>query len=350
MDYSQFFTFEGNKVFQLGIVPGFNAINPHAETVNIAFGFLGTTSHNVRGIQVSGLINMASGNILGVQSGAVGNLCNDDILGQQSAGVFNIVKDITGVQSAGVFNIANRIHGVQAAGVFNMTSDLRGFQAAGVYSMANEVHGVQASGFMNIAKDISGVQVAGFLNVAKKVRGVQIGIINIAEESDGVAIGLFNYIKDGVHDIGIAWDTDNMFDIFLRTGTKNLFFTLGYMSKSNEFFDKRNSEMLVSYAGFGTEFRPGNFRIDFEVLGKWVSDITNYYKYDDPYMGLVPSLRASVGFKIPLVTFMIGTTFDFFNYDFNIHALDLYEKKTVWEVDEEVILSPSVMFGFTIQF
>lgn len=350
INMNQFFKSEDNKVIQVGLVPGFNFVNPHANTVNFAFGILGNTTHNVRGLQISSLINISNGNILGLQATAIGNILTGDLLGVQDAGLFNIANNVSGNQSAGLFNIAERVQGVQAAGIFNLADGIRGLQLAGIYSSSHYVQGAQISGIINIADNVNGLQMAGIVNVGKTVHGAQIGLINIAEKNDGIAIGLFNYIKDGVHEIGYAYDVDNMFDLFIKTGTHHLFFTLGNMCEDEDFFVDR--DLMIVYGGIGTEIETDVLRISFEALSKYVYLFDHSYYSDETFREwFIPSCRITTTMDFSILTLFAGFSFDFFIPDYNDYAYAVYgyNKRWLWDFDD-CYISPSIQIGLGIKF
>lgn len=348
-NYSQFKRSPDTKVFQVGLVPGFTFVNPDARTSNVAFGIFGITTDNIRGVQMSSVMNVSHGNILGYQASSIFNFTYSDILGIQASGIFNTANNIVGLQSTGIFNIAEYVQGAQVAGVFNFSQGIKGAQVAGVYSSSKNVKGAQVSGVVNIAEKVTGAQVSGVVNIAKEVNGAQIGIVNFAEKNNGIAIGLFNYIKDGVHDVNFAWDTDNMFDTYLRTGTHLLFFTLGYMCESENTF--KNKNYFITYAGIGTEIAADGVRLSIEYLSKYVYYCQNQNKFEEFKQWYIPSIRYTLGFNFSILSLYASTSFDIFIPEHNDFAYSVYGyyKRWVWDFDSFYI-SPALQFGFGIKF
>ncbi len=258
-DYQSQDNFNIGDPFHLFVVPGLPLFRFTRDCSLLSLGMIGRSERCMFGVQASGVMNINSGKLIGVQAAGVFNIVNNDVLGFQTAGVFDIARNVEGGQAAGVFNIARSGFGVQGAGVFNISS--------------GSFKGVQGAGVFNVASEIKGVQVAGVFNVAKKVDGLQLGVVNVAKENNGLAIGLFNFIGNGMHHFGITWNlTDNMTDLFYQSGTKNFYITVG-VSYADKFFSERASDIGLSYAGIGTEFRAKHASIDIELLTKSVINI-----------------------------------------------------------------------------
>ncbi len=258
-DYQSQDNFNIGDPFHLFVVPGLPLFRFTRDCSLLSLGMIGSSERCMFGVQASGVMNINSGKLIGVQAAGVFNIVNNDVLGFQTAGVFDIARNVEGGQAAGVFNIARSGFGVQGAGVFNISS--------------GSFKGVQGAGVFNVASEIKGVQVAGVFNVAKKVDGLQLGVVNVAKENNGLAIGLFNFIGNGMHHFGITWNlTDNMTDLFYQSGTKNFYITVG-VSYADKFFSERASDIGLSYAGIGTEFRAKHASIDIELLTKSVINI-----------------------------------------------------------------------------
>ena len=258
-DYQSQENFNIGDPFHLFVVPGLPLFRFTRDCSLLSLGMIGSSERCMFGVQASGVMNINSGKLIGVQAAGVFNIVNNDVLGFQTAGVFDIARNVEGGQAAGVFNIARSGFGVQGAGVFNISS--------------GSFKGVQGAGVFNVASEIKGVQVAGVFNVAKKVDGLQLGVVNVAKENNGLAIGLFNFIGNGMHHFGITWNlTDNMTDLFYQSGTKNFYITVG-VSYADKFFSERASDIGLSYAGIGTEFRAKHASIDIELLTKSVINI-----------------------------------------------------------------------------
>ncbi|MBP5519716.1 MAG: caspase family protein [Treponema sp.] len=378
--------------FHLAFVPGFNFVGGNKEDTLFSVGILGSKVQNLKAIQYSPILNIATGSVYGGQFSGVANITKKEVNGIQGAGVFNITPStINGFQGAGVFNIAKEIHGIQGAGNFNIVSkdvygfqgagvfnltggnvhgfqgagvfnitggEVQGFQGAGVFNYAKKVDAVQAAGVANIANEVEVGQIAGVFNGAKKVKKLQIGLINYAEENDGVAIGLINIIKNGMHHVGFYWDTNDMFDIYLQTGTQKLFVTLGAAQKRTTLF--KNEVPAISYVGLGTEFRIGFTSLDVEVLSKFVNlkkfgTYHGFYKEEDDsehYSGtdyFIHGARVTWNFlRAKHFELNLGATVDVNVHGYNDRAFELIEHKWGGGTDD-FELYPSCFLGFKIK-
>ena len=314
--------------FRLSIFPGLPVIGGWKETSLVSVGVFGALDHNVCALQYSSLMNINTNYINGVQF----------------SGLFNIGNLVNGVQGTGLFNIAKNVNGGQVAGLFNVASD--------------DVNGLQVAGLFNVAEDLNGVQVAGLFNSAKKVSGVQIGVFNYAESSDGIAIGVFNFIKDGMHHVGFNWDTNDMFDTFVQSGTKHLFVTLGVARDRDQIFvseDELKDRIVVLYGGLGTEFRFGISSFDMEVLIKGVlannilPDTKEELAKFDYNQLIIPSVRMTFNpLSLKHFDLGIGASFDIYSKGENDLAFELTKHK--WAMKgEDTIVHPALFFGFKIK-
>ena len=323
------FTPENMNYVNISLFPGVSLNAANKDYTLVSFGIFGAYDKNIRIIQTSSLMNITSGSVLGIQS-------------------------------SGLFNTARAINGIQGAGLFNTTANLNGVQSAGLFNIAtNKANGIQAAGLFNVANEVNGVQAAGVFNCAKKVNGVQLGIINVAEESDGVAFGILNFIKDGMHHVGFSWDSNNRFDWYIQTGTKQLFLTLGASFDGKEISkDDINYDDLteVGYIGLGSELRLGFSSLDFEVLEKFVYN-KDYYpntkeeaKEFEFHQYMIPSFRLTwniINGKV--FDFNIGTTLDLYMQGRNESAFALTSHKNGFKNDEDSIFYPSYFIGFRIK-
>ena len=281
--------------FHLSAFPGVSLTGGERDHTMFSVGIFGAYDRNVYALQYSSIGNIISGNLFGVQT----------------SGLFNIAGDTSGAQVTGLFNIANNLNGGQVSGLFNI---------------ARNVNGVQVSGLFNSAKSVNGAQVTGLLNVASEVHGAQIGVINIADSNDGVALGIINIIKDGMHHIGFAWDTNDMFDWYFQSGTKNLFFTIGESMKRKEMFSDMDDDAktFVYYAGLGTEFRFGFSSLDLEYLVKfaynnaYLPETTEDFRDFKFSEYLIPSFRITLNpVCLNHFDFSLGASFDFRDHGTN---------------------------------
>ena len=230
------------NIIHLSLFPGVTLAGHGNDFSLVSLGLFGAFDRNVYALQASTLLNISS-------------------------------NCVNGFQLSGLFNIGSQINGMQGTGLFNCAGNVNGAQGAGLFNIAKHVNGVQTAGIFNATTELNGVQASGIFNGAKRVRGVQIGLINYAEESDGIAIGVINIIKDGMHHIGFNWDTNDMFDIFFQSGTKNLFITLGYaISRTDAFKSPEELKKCtqIVYSGVGSEFRFGFSSLDIEFLSKFI--------------------------------------------------------------------------------
>ena len=327
------FSFEGfdprnMNIFRLSAVPGVPLVGKENDSSLFALGLVGDKSRNVYALQYSLFMNIST----------------NYVCGAQEASIFNIAGNVNGAQGAGIFNIAGNLNGAQGAGVFNIAKDVNGVQGAGVF---------------NVAHDVKGLQAAGLFNYAKEVRGAQIGLVNYAEKSDGIAIGLINIIKDGMHHLGFAWDSNDMFDMYFQSGTKNLFVTVGFSMNRKDFFDPNDSanehKTTVFYTGLGTEFRFGMSSIDLEFLGKGVynpdtlTTTAKGYKVYHLKEFFIPSFRVTFN---PITTnhfaLSLGASFDIYNKNVNDKAFE-YTYHRWGSYDDDSSLLPAVFIGFKIK-
>ena len=328
--------------FHLSAVPGVSLTGGYKNYSLISIGLVGALDTNVNALQLSTFMNITTNRMTGVQS----------------SGLFNIAGSLYGLQDAGLFNIAGDVNGGQAAGLFNVGSVVNGIQASGLFNVASEIHGMQAAGLFNSAKEVHGMQAAGLINVAREVSGIQVGVINVAETSDGVAFGVINIIRDGMHHVGFTWDSNDMFDMFVQTGTKNLFMTFGTsMDRKLAFhYDeekiKAEDFTYLLYAGFGTEFRFGFSSLDLEFLWKgvfndniWPTNDEEKEKFNyEEYM--IPCFRLTFNpLSLNHFDLSIGASFDIRDHGENDKAFD-YTYHRWRSKDDDSAVYPAVFIGF----
>ena len=342
------FTLDESDIFHFALVPGFTflKIDGNFDTTFLSVGIIGSLEKNVMGFQLSNVMNIANGYVYGIQN----------------AGVFNLSKDLLGVQASGVFNIAKNVYGAQASGVFNIAhGDVVGAQVTGVFNNASgTIQGAQVSGLANFANTVEGGQVSGFLNVAKRVDGIQAGIINIAEDNNGVALGLFNFIKNGVHDFGISWNTNDMFDFFYQSGTNSLFFTIGAEASRLCLFDRQKASFVESrtgivYGGLGSRLAVPFISFDFEFLwkffwGYYENEIRRRTRLDDFVTGCIPSLRFTVNASpTKHLSAFAGVSCDLNIHDYNEEVFRYLNTKMSVDFNDNVTLKPAFFFGLKIR-
>lgn len=325
--FSEAFDPRNMTYFHFSALPGVSITGGAKEYSLFSLGILGASDTNVSALQASSIMNITSNNLIGLQA----------------SGVFNIAGQVYGAQSSGVFNIAENVSGAQFSGVFNK---------------AKNVNGVQSAGIFNIANDVKGVQAAGLFNCARKVSGVQMGLINCAESSDGIALGLINIIKDGMHHLGFNWDSNNMFDTFYQSGTKNLFVTIGMaMNQSDVFSEDNSNSTVVFYTGLGTEFRFGFSSIDLEFLCKYVYNRDIFPQSKEEFLSydfreiFIPSFRFTFNvLSLNHIDLSLGASFDIHNRGRNDTAFAYtYHRWSSDDGDSDTIVHPAVFLGFKIK-
>lgn len=309
--------FDEMDSFHLALVPGFTflKIDGSHNTVFSAVGLFGSSEKNVFGFQISNFMNVASGSVYGAQF-------------------------------SGFMNISSK--------------EVKGIQATGFMNIGKNIQGAQASGFMNVATDVDGVQATGFLNVAKKVNGVQAGIINIADENNGLALGLINIIKNGVHDLSVTWNSNDMVDCSFKSGTNLLYFTIGAEAPRHTVFDRENATLLeketgLFYGGLGSRIIVPVCSFDFDFLWKVLFNSTNYTRTeriarDSIIVEQIPSLNFTLTlFPESHINLIGGVNFDIKIKGFNDRAFNILNTKLNWNLNNDVSLKPAFFFGMKIR-
>lgn len=309
--------FDEMDSFHLALVPGFTflKIDGSHNTVFSAVGLFGSSEKNVFGFQISNFMNVASGSVYGAQF-------------------------------SGFMNISSK--------------EVKGIQATGFMNIGKNIQGAQASGFMNVATDVDGVQATGFLNVAKKVNGVQAGIINIADENNGLALGLINIIKNGVHDLSVTWNSNDMVDCSFKSGTNLLYFTIGAEAPRHTVFDRQNATLLeketgLIYGGVGSRIIVPVCSFDFDFLWKVLFNSTNYTRTeriarDSIIVEQIPSLNFTLTlFPESHINLIGGVNFDININGFNDRAFNILNTKLNWNLNNDVSLKPAFFFGMKIR-
>jgi len=311
------FNLDESDIFHFAFVPGltFLKIDGTKDTTFLSVGILGSLEENIMGIQVSNIMNISTGYVYGIQN----------------AGIFNISKRFQGFQGAGVFNISESLVGAQASGLFNIA---RG--------------------------NIKGVQISGFMNIAKKVDGIQVGVINIAEENNGIALGLFNFIKNGVHDFGISWNSNDMFDFFYQSGTNSLFFTIGVEASRYCLFNREAASFVenhtgIVYCGLGSRLAVPYASFDFEFLwkffiGNYTRTINERPKASDFVTGNIPCIRFTINASpAKHLSAFAGVSFDLNIHDYNDELFKYLNTKINLNFSDDVALKPAFFFGLKIK-
>jgi len=331
--------------FKLMLTPGLTFVGDEDKDAAFTVGLIGSVVNNNEMIQVSDIFSISSGNIYGAQI----------------ANGINIAKgQVNGVQVAGIFNMGNDVEGAQVGGIFNLARFMNGAQVGGVASIAKHIDGGQISGVISIAKEINGAQISGLANVANTVNGAQIGIVNYSRECEGATIGLFNYVGNGLHDICVAFDTDDCVSVYWQGGSKGLFTTYGVTRPRNTFFE--NSNFGCFFLGLGTEITFPKTSLDLEFLWKFVYNESTAEKFSELEKKFsakkleekiadcsIPSIRVSWNmFESKFIRLYLGTTFDINSKGWNDYAFEVYKKTWVIDMDETRI-SPSFSFGCKVK-
>jgi hypothetical protein len=154
---------------------------------------------SVTGARLSGLWGMNHA-LYGLDLGLLGNITTHEFRGLAVSGLFNNTRGdtkILGLQLAGATNLnmqKTSIYGLQAALGLNYNdaeSKLIGVGLAAVnLTEFTTVYGAQV-GLYNKAKDVYGIQI-GIINVAKNLHGIQIGLLNFHTNGLFVASPIIN--------------------------------------------------------------------------------------------------------------------------------------------------------------
>ncbi|MDP2175084.1 MAG: STN and carboxypeptidase regulatory-like domain-containing protein [Bacteroidota bacterium] len=249
-------SFERN--WQISFFPpiGSNGKLSSLTTNRLSFNLLAGYNGGLNGVEFGGLVNIIRKDVVGAQFSGLSNLVGGDFKGAQFAGVSNQNLGITnGVQFAGIYNYNNlNSRAMQFAGVGNINrGDLDGFQAAGVFNLAAyKTNAVQLAGVVNVANEINGGQIAGVINIARKVKGFQIGLINIADSAEGMTLGLINIIRNGIHQLEINQNENNMLGLAFRSGTRKLH---SIIAVNSEMLIGSRSSLLAYGFGLGSNIK-----------------------------------------------------------------------------------------------
>lgn len=325
------FNYLNAEPFSLLFVPGVYFVGEDSEDTLFSVGIIGSKVKNLGAIQYSTIFNIATGNVFG---------------GQISE----------------FFNIStNRLDGIQIAPVFNVSSGiLNGIQMAGGVNIGKEINGMQIGGIFNYGKEVNGMQLSGLINVANTVNGAQIGLINIAEKNNGITFGLINYVEDGLHDLTIAFDSDDCVDLFYQGGAKHLFTTLGFAKPRENYFE--DSSFGSIYLGLGTELPLAKTSFDFEFLwkfvyneeiGKELSELDREFsdaEIEEQLASLsIPSFKITWNFyESPFSRVFIACAFDINIPDWNDYAFKIYKKS--WIIDSgDYRISPVISAGWKMK-
>lgn len=264
------------RYWQVSFFPpiGSNGKLSSLTTNRLSFNVLAGYNGGLNGVEFGGLVNIIRKDVVGVQFGGMSNIVGGHFIGAQFAGISNQNLGTTeGVQFAGIYNYNNlNSRATQFAGVGNINrGDLDGFQAAGVFNLSvYKTNAVQLAGVINVANEINGGQIAGVINIARKVKGFQIGLINISDSAEGITLGLINIIRNGVHQLEISQNENNMFGLAFRSGTKKLYSIIAFNS---EFPIGSRSSLLAYGFGLGSNVKITKpLNLNFGILSQQLSN------------------------------------------------------------------------------
>ncbi len=330
-DFNSKFNYLEAEPFSLMFVPGVYFVGEDSEDTLFSVGIIGSKVKNLGAIQYSTIFNIATGNIFGAQISEFFNIST---------------KHLDGLQFAPVFNVSS--------------GNLNGMQIAGLFNIGKEINGMQIAGAFNYGNTVNGMQLSGLINVAKTVNGAQIGLINIAEENTGITFGLINYVENGLHDLTIAFDSDDCVDLFYQGGSKHLFTTFGFAKPREEYFE--DSSFGSIYLGLGTELSFPKTSLDFEFLwkfvynedvGKKLSELDREFsdaEIEEQIASLsIPCFKISWNFyESPFSRAFIACAFDINIPDWNDYAFKIYKK--TWIIDsDDYKISPVFSVGWKMK-
>lgn len=163
-------------------------------------GLISVAGEDLVGLQLAGLLSVAGEDGRWLQAAGLGSVAGESFRGVQMAGGFNVIGEKGRVlQASGLFNvIGGRGRGLQVAGLFNVTGEsFRGFQAAGLFNVVGDKFRGLQLGACNFAGRSQGFQI-GIVNIADKTRSFQLGLVNYASrDNTGTAFGPINIARNG---------------------------------------------------------------------------------------------------------------------------------------------------------
>lgn len=351
--------FDNFNIIHIQPVPAVNIIGK-AETTIFSLGLLGSIEKAIMlGPQISPIMNISPALKFGVQIAGLFNINTCGIASAQVGGLFNISKDFSGIQIGGLFNVANDMIGNQTSGLFNTSSDFKGLQIAGGANFSDNMNGVQISGFINIADNVNGIQATGFMNIADKVNGVQFGIINIADSVNGLTLGLFNFVNNGLMDISIAYNTDNLLDLYYQGGSKYFYSVIGIITEN---FFKNTFNFGASYVGLGTQLSLGILKFELEILSKFyyynfknaeyekltntLQDLKNESFTKFLFALSVHALRVNAHIQfVKFFSIFASAIFDYHKNGINDAAFELYKRNLSFDFAENDKIFVNFQFG-----
>lgn len=190
----------------------------HPQDINLGLSAVSSRVRNTAGFNLSGIHSSLSGNNTGLQISGVAATIAGNSHGMAVSGIF---QDIGG----------NSL-GISVSGLYSVIAGTSvGLQASGIYTQSARTIGVQAAPF-NRSDKVTGGQI-GLFNQAGTVYGTQIGLVNVADDVYGVPIGLINIIHNGINDVTIWFEDDELIKLGVRNGTRHVYslFFLDWIGK-----------------------------------------------------------------------------------------------------------------------
>lgn len=201
------------------------------------------------GVIIAGLAGV-SHEMVGVQISGLNSVAIHQMNGLQLSGLLNVTgQSMKGLQLAAISNLTPKLKGFQFSGISNIVSDeLNGAQVCGVVNMAVRAkRSLQLSSLANVCQStFSGFQMAA-TNFTDTLKGLQIGLLNVcARHSSGVQIGLLNWSNNPLaHAVGLVnINPSTQIDMMLYVGNA---------SKTNVAIRFRN-KIIYTIIGLGTHY------------------------------------------------------------------------------------------------
>jgi len=211
------------------------------------------------------------------------------------------------------------VRGLQLSSLGSLTDEtVDGFQGAAFFTGAGEVHGVQAAGAVALAHNVDGVQLS-LVNVSTGlVRGTQIGLVNIADDMEGIPIGLVTWVKNGIHEVSLGYESHSG-GAFARWTSGGRLFWVSFEVGLPVVPGRTSGAAGLGWwsdttLGVRLETRPVGFDLGMGLRklgsrgGDWMADLESALGDDPP---MVPHLDAFARWPLDeRFTFWAGPTFD----------------------------------------
>lgn len=272
------------------------------------------------------------------------------VAGLQVGGIAGFTGTLYGLQVGGIFAQGKTINGLQIGGIFATADQVNGSQIGGIFTRAEDVKGVQIAGITAVSRgDVRGAQISP-VNVAQgTVYGSQIGVVNIAHDMYGLPIGLFSWIKNGIHDIAFWFTGEEEGWVGFLNGSRNFYtsFAAGVQTEPGI----AELEGLTVSASVGYRVSLGSlFFIDAELglkrlgtgatAGERLAGI-----FTGPGSNTFPNARLRAGISLGSLKGFVGLDVD--GYIQGYTNPDIFTNRDLSPEDEEFILSPRALIGFS---